>query len=230
MPAILAPSDKADFDRLENVIREGLETFVEIGNALNEIRERKLYTEVCSTFEAYVQIRWKFSRQRAYQQIAAAETVALLSTTVDTLPDSERTARPLATLPPEQQAEVWKEAVEEAEAEGEKVTAKHVQRHVDKRLPKVPRPKHEKAEDVAAAIVQSTTVTPEERRDLAPKRRPNISHLMNVIEAATGLTNESSDEEIRAIPFNDVMGARLRTAREFIDRVLSLHARKEHSA
>lgn len=69
-----------------------------------------------------------------------------------------------------------------------------------------------------------------ERVKLAPRRRPEISHLMNVIDAATGLSGDASEDEIRAIPFNDLMGKRLRAARAFIDRVLQVHSEKEKSA
>lgn len=53
------------------------------------------------------------SRPRAYQMIEAASVVTNLSTTVD-IPSTERQARPLATLEPEQQREAWKRAVETA--------------------------------------------------------------------------------------------------------------------
>lgn len=230
----LVGEDKADFERLEGVIREGLETFYEVGKALMEIKERGLYKAVSSTFEAYVQIRWKMSRRHADQQIEAAATVLMLDRVstgaIAPLPETEGVARPLTTLPSEKQPEAWTEAVEES---GGKPTAKDVQRAVDKRrdLPKVPRPpKMEKPEDTAAAIVSSSVRVPEPLTPLAPKRRPNIAHLMNVIDAATGLSAAVSDEEIAAVPYNDLMGQRLLAAREFIDRVLAHHSNKEKSA
>ena len=108
----LEGTDKADFERLKKVVHAGFKTFVEVGTALMEIRERGLYKGDCSTFEAWVQIEFGLSRSRAYQQIAAAETVALLSTTVDTVPESEWVARPLTGHPPEQQQDAWAGAVE----------------------------------------------------------------------------------------------------------------------
>ena len=47
-----------------------------------------------------------------------------------TLPVEQAQARPLTSLPPEQQREVWQEAVETAPAR--KVTAKHVQATVQR--------------------------------------------------------------------------------------------------
>lgn len=246
MRAALTTSEQSRLDELCGVVRKGMETFVDVAAALMSIRDEGLYRARCSTFEAFVQIEFGMSRSFAYRQIAAAETVKLLSGTPDTaemspigdtagganapLPESESVARPLTTLPADQQREAWAEANELAKAEGKpKATAQHTRIAAEAR--KAPRPAREKPEDAAAAIVASTKKTePEERSALAPKRRPNITHLMNVIDAATGLTNESTDDEIRAIAFNDLMGARLRAARDFIDRVLAVHTKKGQTA
>jgi hypothetical protein len=78
------------------------------------------------TFEEYLHQRWHMGQSRAYQLMDAAGVVTNLKvSTVVELPRNESQARPLASLPPEQQAEVWQEAVKTATAG--KVTAKHVQ-------------------------------------------------------------------------------------------------------
>ncbi len=59
-----------------------------------EIRDKRLYRQTHSTFEAYCRERWGWSRQRAYQQIEAASYVSSLSTGVDK-PETERQARAL---------------------------------------------------------------------------------------------------------------------------------------
>ena len=74
----------------EAVIERGLQTFVEVGNALLTIRDGRLYRAIAGTFEDYCRERWNMSRPRAYQLIDAAMTVNNLSTTVDILPTSER--------------------------------------------------------------------------------------------------------------------------------------------
>ena len=63
------------------------------------------------------------SRPRAYQLIEAAATAERVSTNVDKL-KSEGQVRPLTSVPKEQQAAVWKVAVETAQ--GSKVTGRHV--------------------------------------------------------------------------------------------------------
>ena len=65
---------------LEQVIERGLTTFVEVGNALLEIRDSRLYKDSFSTFEDYCRERWGMSRPRAYPLIEAAEIMSNLST------------------------------------------------------------------------------------------------------------------------------------------------------
>lgn len=100
-------------DELEGVIEHGMQTFVEVGNALREIREQRLYRESHETFETYCDERWGFGRNYANKQIAAAEAATALGTTVPTAsaPTSEAQARELVPLKdqPEELAAVWTE-------------------------------------------------------------------------------------------------------------------------
>jgi hypothetical protein len=115
-------------DELEVVIRSGLKTFYEVGNALAEIREKRLYRETHSSFESYCQEVWEISRRHANRLIGSAGVIENLTKgpmgPTEKLPTSERVARPLTKLPPEQQREVWQEVV----AKEEPVTAKRVER------------------------------------------------------------------------------------------------------
>lgn len=111
-------------------IERGLAMFVDVGNALIEIRDRRLYPETHGTFENYCQGRWGFTRRRAYQLIQAAETVGQLSTTVHTpLPSTERQVRELARIPDaDARARVWERSVAEF---GPQVRAVDVRRIVE---------------------------------------------------------------------------------------------------
>ncbi len=121
--ATLSPIEAARLVTLEAVIDAGLQTFVHVGNALLEIRDRRLYRETHSTLEDYCRDKWQMSRPRAYQLIEAAEVVGNLSTVVDIPPATERQARPLTVLEPDGQREAWQIAVDTA-PEG-KITAAH---------------------------------------------------------------------------------------------------------
>ncbi|HUU98565.1 MAG TPA: DNA N-6-adenine-methyltransferase [Phycisphaerae bacterium] len=103
----------------EAVIERGLQGFTDIGLALSRIRDGKLYRQEYATFESYCQSRWQLSRPRAYQLIEAAtiteaiEAALEMSTMVDIpLPSSERQARELVGLTPEEAVEVMREASE----------------------------------------------------------------------------------------------------------------------
>lgn len=109
--APLTTSEATELERCEATIARGYQTFIDVGNALAEIRDRKLYRATHATFADYCTDRWKMSRQRAYQLIDASETAANLSTTVDIPADvSERVLRPLAALPPAEQPDAWQAA------------------------------------------------------------------------------------------------------------------------
>ena len=108
----------------EGIIERGLSTFVEVGNALLEIRDSRLYRESHATSEAYCRKRWGMARQRAHQLIGAAEAVSSLSKLFDKPPTTESHAAALAAIEPPLRASVWERALETA-PEG-KITAAHV--------------------------------------------------------------------------------------------------------
>lgn len=127
----LTISEQEQLSRLEETVAQGLKTFVDVGVALMVIRDSKLYRQDHETFEDYCRVRWSMGKSRVYQMIDAAMVVDNLqkSTIGGQIPDSERQARPLAQLEPEQQVEVWAKAVDTAP--NGKVTAAHVQKVVD---------------------------------------------------------------------------------------------------
>lgn len=97
-----------DLDQLEVIIERGQQTFIEVGRALMEIRDRRLYRETHATFEAYCGERWGWTRQHAYRHIDAAQVAGALSST-DDKPGSVREARAmLANLEPEEREQVRK--------------------------------------------------------------------------------------------------------------------------
>jgi hypothetical protein len=149
---------QADLERtrlgeLEAVIDRGLKTFIEVGRALTEIRDRRLYRHATfreranpikrpsgdwvtipagpgCTFEQYAERRFGIGKSHAYRLIEAAEVVAVVSPIGDT-PTNEAQARELVSLMPNETAvrEVWCEVVKSG-----KVTAGRVRRAVNRRL------------------------------------------------------------------------------------------------
>jgi len=95
------PADIRDARRLaalEVVIHGGLTSFVEVGDALLEIRDSKLYRISFATFEEYTRKRWGFSHQRASQLMSAAEVVGSLPAESATNVANEAHARAIAPV------------------------------------------------------------------------------------------------------------------------------------
>lgn len=106
----LAVSGSDRLAELESRIERGLSTFVEVGQALLEIRDSRLYRETHSSFDAYCRERWNFSKQRGIQLMQAAQ----VATTVATPPTNESQTRELSPLldRPEELRAAWNEVVE----------------------------------------------------------------------------------------------------------------------
>jgi hypothetical protein len=136
----------AELTAQELIIERGKQTFVEVGAALLDIRDRRGYRFEYATFEEYCRKRWDFGRVYAHRLIEAAEITANLlpmgniAGKLDLsdpatwpegvkLPENERQTRPLAGLEPEQQREAWKRAIETAP--NGKITSAHVESVVE---------------------------------------------------------------------------------------------------
>jgi len=109
----------------ESTIEAGKEAFLQVGAALLAIRDDRLYRQDFGSFEEYVEERWGFSRQRAYQLLTAAEVALNLSTTVDIKGLNERQARELTQLSKDDQVVVYRLAKSTAPAG--RVTARHLE-------------------------------------------------------------------------------------------------------
>lgn len=127
----LTPSESVRLCELERVIQKGKDTFVEVGNALAEIRDSRMYRATFKTFDDYCKDRWGLNKQTAYQLIeGAAVTENLKSHKCDELPQNQGQTRPLAKLPADKQPEAWTKAQEKAKEEGKPVAARHVEQAV----------------------------------------------------------------------------------------------------
>jgi Mn-containing catalase len=84
---------------LENLIARNQCHFHEIGKALKEIRDSRLYKLILfETFEAYPRDRWDMEKAQAYRLIEAYKVISNLSPIGDILPGNESQVRPLAQL------------------------------------------------------------------------------------------------------------------------------------
>lgn len=131
--APLSSQEEEEFSKFELIIEKGLQTFFEVGQALTQIRDQRLYRKGYSTFEDYCIKRWGFQRRKAYRLMEAAEVLKNVShgTQIIFLPQNERQARELARLPAEEQQNVWMELISN---ENKIPTAKMVELKVKERL------------------------------------------------------------------------------------------------
>jgi hypothetical protein len=120
--------------------------FYEAGTALKELRDRRLYRSTHKTFEEYCRDRFGYSRRKMDYLISGSEVFENLQTRTigsqsdrdetitigsQILPISERQVRPLTQLEPEQQREVWQQAVEAA---GGKVPSGRIVKDIVQRI------------------------------------------------------------------------------------------------
>jgi len=100
------------YDRLthlENFIARNQYQFHEIGKALKEIRDTRLYKlTFFESFEAYTRARWDMGRAQAYRLIESYKVISNLSPIGDIIPKNESQARPLVQLESCEQRKVWK--------------------------------------------------------------------------------------------------------------------------
>ena len=115
---------------LEKVIARGKQTFVEVGLALAEIRDLRLYKREYGSFSEYCREKWGWERRYTDYVIAGAEAVKSLPEKVSTAVLTLAGARELARVPTEQRGEI----VQAIAAEGQPVTAPAIKR----RLPPPP--------------------------------------------------------------------------------------------
>lgn len=158
--------DKERLAELEGVIQRNLQSFYEVGRALMEIRDNRLYQHKngggYQTFEDYCREVWDIGRRNAYYLMDAATVIENVNN-CSQKPATESQARPLARLEPEKQKVAWQKAVETA-PEG-KVTAAHVQKVVREMVEPAPKPKQQeiKVEFTDAMLIATFAISHLER-------------------------------------------------------------------
>ena len=70
----ITPAEIEILDQLEAIVQPGLGTYVDVGDALAEIRDRHLYRDSHPSFEAYVRERWGVDVPNGNSPAQTAET------------------------------------------------------------------------------------------------------------------------------------------------------------
>ena len=104
---------------LEEVIANGKKTFEQVGRAIAEIRDRKLYVEEYGTFDEYMRKRWGWSARRGYQLIEASSIDAKSSSRFDLTANA---AEHLAKVPAPKRPALLKAAAENGPVTAESIS------------------------------------------------------------------------------------------------------------
>jgi phage N-6-adenine-methyltransferase len=161
---------------LEQTIERGLQTFVDVGTALLEIRDTRLYRQTFGTFEDYCRERWGMSKTHANRMIESAAVVTNL-TPIGVIPSNESQARPLTGLSVDQQREAWRRVLDTAQ-DG-KITAALVSSVVDSLTADEPdeyedEPSYVEVRTPDGIVIESFKVDPEQELQVVPK--PHVAH------------------------------------------------------
>jgi len=158
----MTATERKEFERLDMMVAEGVratKAVLDAGRALATIRDRQLYRDTTSSWEAYLETHG-LSRRRADQLVAAATALdaaaeAVQSKTGTTVPGfdgiTERTARQLVGMDADDAADAVIEAAGTTEGLTPKTLKAAAARRKKTKAPKVAKPRRFK---VAGAIVQ----------------------------------------------------------------------------
>lgn len=143
-PRTLTPEERKSLDDLEQAVRSGLSSFLDVGKALKAIDDKGYYKAQYPTFEDYCEKQWNMSVSYAYRQINAWECVeklkeGLAPEGVTNFPTNEAQVRALTeNLKPKQWSKKWKQVIKATG--GKAITAEKVLDIVRKKAPGKPDP------------------------------------------------------------------------------------------
>jgi hypothetical protein len=123
-PAPVAAAAADRLAELETLIATGLDTFREVGEALAEVRDHKLFRAAgYRSFHAYTRERWHLSYPRAAELIRAAAVADALEQAGEKPPARGSTARPLTPIltrdGPDATVQAWRHVREQHNGNGD---------------------------------------------------------------------------------------------------------------
>lgn len=121
---------------LEEIINTGKRAFIEVGNALTEIRDRKLFKPAFNTFPEYCKAKWGFSGVYAYQLIGASGAIKQLPKVLSSEIKNCCQGRVLSAVPELQRQAVLHAAIETAQKECRPMTGRDISEQAEKLNPR----------------------------------------------------------------------------------------------
>ena len=155
----LSSAEKARLSKAEARVLANTDAYVDVGLALREIREGKLYRETHSTFEAYCLARFDFGSNYGNRLMNAAEAIQKLKTVpIGTvlLPTSESQARELLKVDESKWPKVMQLA--KKRAGDKKINALHIQLAAQEVVPPTEIESKQKADNVPKTYVTNEKI------------------------------------------------------------------------
>lgn len=131
----LNQSEQKELTECRAIIQKGFHTFLEVGQALVSIQQKKLYRASHDTFEAFCRDEFDMGRSYAYRLIESAKVIEDLSPIGDKapLPSNESQVRILAALPtPDLRRSAWQKVIDVSDEKSASITAKLVRAVIKK--------------------------------------------------------------------------------------------------
>lgn len=114
----LSDVERTRYFECRDLIRENIVAFFDVGDALKEIRDSRLYREEFDTFEVFCSDTYKMKGAHAYRLIKAAEIKAEVGDAVQ----NESQARALAAVPKPKRAAVLDKAAKDGPVTARSIT------------------------------------------------------------------------------------------------------------
>lgn len=191
MSHVFSQKDLADFKRIESEIERDQASFLRVADNLIEVRDRKLYGIMADTFEEYIRIRWGWTKQRAYQIIAAKRVVDSLPPKSQLVVDSETKARPLVNVPEQDRPRVIRQAV--SEAPNGKPTARHIEEAAERVTSPPPQKPQSKEPPAKEILIDETGWPVPDNLEMLFDRIPEVREKMTHLSALRGMLRRVKD-------------------------------------
>lgn len=191
----MTAGERKEFERLDMLVAEGVrasKAVLDAGRALATIRDKQLYRDTASSWEAYLETH-RLSRRRADQLIAAAGALDAAAEVVQaktgtTVPGfdgiTERTARQLVGMDADEAAEAVLEAAGTTEGLTPKTLKAAAARRKKSKAPKVAKPRRFKVPGATVQVVFNKKGTGSAIDALAAALRQAEAELDGQAEAA----------------------------------------------
>ena len=182
---ILSATEEKRFLQLKKVVKQGVATFVQVGKALFDIREARLYRGTHGTFVKFCKDEFNLSYSYAHRIIEASKVATKLLPISKEVPN-ESVVRPLVGMSEKQQKRVYEAAIDIAEAEERPVTRTDIEQAIS-----VPKRKVEKK----IVVDEIGRVIPENLIPLWKRRGEAQEHLtaLTQLKSAISLAEEMRD-------------------------------------